>query len=111
MGAKDRYVSVDDGKLVMNVENDGWTFMNKGPERSEEHITLKSLEGTEYYKGAIASLKASLPKKYRIIKTETQEHDVTNHLKADELEQYAEYSWKVEHLRTKVKTRIAKKKK
>lgn len=44
MSAKDRYVSVDDGKLVMNVENDGWTFMTKGPERTEQSVALESLE-------------------------------------------------------------------
>lgn len=111
MGAKDRYVSVDDGKLVMNVENDGWTFVTKGPERTEQSVTLESLQGTEYYNEAISSLKASIPQKYRILKMDSKERDVTKHLKPQELEQYAEYSWKLENLRKRAKTRISKKKK
>jgi hypothetical protein len=111
MSAKDRYVSMDEGRLVMNEENDGWTFMTKGSERSEEHVTLKSLEGTGFHKSAISNLKASIPKKHRLIKIETKEYDVINHLKPQELEQYAEYSWKLENLRGKAKDRIAKKNK
>jgi hypothetical protein len=44
MGAVERWVYVrDDGTIILHEENDGWTFLRRGPEAHEEIVTLDDL--------------------------------------------------------------------
>ena len=52
MSAKDRYITVEKGIITMHVENDGHTFLNRGPEAEEHTVSLESLKGTSFYEEA-----------------------------------------------------------
>jgi hypothetical protein len=106
-----RSSAVKYGKIVVNEENDGWAFERRGPERSEQFTTLKDLKGTDLYNQAVDGLKGSIPKRYRVIKTESKEYDIREHLEPHELERYAELSSKLDGLRESVKKRLFGKKK
>lgn len=110
MSARDRFITVENGKLVLNEENDGWAYQNRGPESSAQSTTLKELKNTSLYDQAVGSLKSSIPRRYKIIKTAAKEYDVTEHLKPQELEQFAELSARLQSVRDSVKAQIFKKK-
>jgi hypothetical protein len=45
MGSMDIWVYLNDaGEIVLRVENDGWTFVNRGAEAVEKITTLDELE-------------------------------------------------------------------
>ena len=45
MGAKDRWVTVNsDGTIDLYEENDGWSFVSGGPQRTSQKVTLEHLK-------------------------------------------------------------------
>lgn len=41
----ERWVIVnEDGSLILHSENDGWAYMKKGPEATDEPVTLEELK-------------------------------------------------------------------
>jgi len=59
MTARDKWISVtDEGKILLKSENDGWAFMRKGPQATEEEITLETVKNyyPKYYDRVIEEL-------------------------------------------------------
>jgi hypothetical protein len=44
--ARERWVYVKDGQLMMHEENDGWSFLKQGPQASDWPITLEEVRLT-----------------------------------------------------------------
>jgi hypothetical protein len=43
MGAIERWAFVKDGRIYLHQENDGWTFLRRGPEAVDKEISLGEL--------------------------------------------------------------------
>jgi len=56
----ERWVFVRDGKLYLHEENDGPTYLRRGPEASEREITLDELARRHTWQGAAEKLLAAL---------------------------------------------------
>jgi hypothetical protein len=41
--ARERWVYLKDGRLMMHEENDGWRYLHRGPEAADWAITLEEV--------------------------------------------------------------------
>jgi len=41
--ARERWVYVKDGQLMMHEENDGWSFLKQGPQSADWPVTLEEV--------------------------------------------------------------------
>ncbi len=67
--AYDRYVRVtEDGRIFYCVENDGWSYLRRGPELRETETTLEELKQNHprLYENALIELKKLGDKKQRV---------------------------------------------
>jgi hypothetical protein len=47
MGAREYWIVVEpDGRLRLHAENDGWTYLRKGPQAADIYITEAELKAT-----------------------------------------------------------------
>ena len=45
--SREKWIAVEKGKIFLKTENEGWTYMRKGPQGAEEEITLETVQ--RYY--------------------------------------------------------------
>ena len=58
----DRSVSVEGGRIILSEENDGATYLRRGPEATERVVSLGELSGIpRLYAQAVDELKRSIP--------------------------------------------------
>jgi RNA binding exosome subunit len=44
MTAREKSIEVDQGKIFLRTENDGWSYMRHGKQEAIEEITLESVQ-------------------------------------------------------------------
>ena len=44
MTAREKSIEVEQGKIFLRTENDGWDFMRHGKQEAEEEITLETVQ-------------------------------------------------------------------
>jgi hypothetical protein len=45
----ERSVSRDGDKVYLDEENDGWTYMNRGPKRVEQRLSARTRRGFNWW--------------------------------------------------------------
>jgi hypothetical protein len=66
MGSTESWVLIrDDGTIILHTENDGWTYLRRGPEAVEKTVSLEWLKNHEpnRYAEAVKMLKQREEKK------------------------------------------------
>jgi hypothetical protein len=54
--AMDRWLEIEDDKIILFEENDGWTYLKRGPERTQSQVYLIKLRESTYNKELRAEL-------------------------------------------------------
>ncbi len=57
--SRERWIEIEDGKIMLYSENDGWSYMRDGAERSKREVTLEELDRNydkELYRQALKLL-------------------------------------------------------
>jgi hypothetical protein len=62
MSARDEHYFVKDGKIILRSENDGWTFVNRGPKAVDREVTLEEVKNHPCFTGDYERIVAQLKK-------------------------------------------------